>query len=167
MVYHLEEGHCSRITSIEFKGYLQHKGLVLRLLENPLLLNDINEKDIHGYYESARDDATTGGVSLIDVHDDNITWDDEDGERSSGSATSRSSRSSMSISSGSTTSSGSSSSSDESSEDELLRRLRSSPREASPWQIERINHDLHVYGVSGHCYLWSSLSKWVAFCRLT
>lgn len=78
MVYHLEEGHCSRITSIEFKGYLQHKGLVLRLLENPLLLNDINEKDIHGYYESARDDATTGGVSLIDVADDNITWDDEE-----------------------------------------------------------------------------------------
>ena len=79
MIYHIEEGHCSRITAIEFKGYIQHKGLVVRLLQNPELLNDISEKDIQGYWESAYDESTTGGVSLIDLpEDDEIVWDKEE-----------------------------------------------------------------------------------------
>ena len=77
MMYHLEEGHCPRISAIEFKGYLQHKGLILRLLADPTLLLQITEKDVHGYYESVRDESTTGGVSLLDINDDDITWDEE------------------------------------------------------------------------------------------
>lgn len=79
LVYHLEEGHCHKISSVEFKGYLQHKGLILRLLDDPTLLAKVTEKDINGYYESARDDSKTGGVSLLDLPaDEDITWDEDE-----------------------------------------------------------------------------------------
>jgi hypothetical protein len=77
-MYHLEEGHCPHISSVEFKGYLQHKGLVAHLLQDPLLLEEITKKDIFGYLESARDDSKTGGVSLLDIDKDDIMWKDDE-----------------------------------------------------------------------------------------
>jgi hypothetical protein len=77
MMYHLEEGHCSKISAIQFKGYLQHKGLINRLLEDPTILKNITEKDVMGYYEAARDEETTGGVSLLDHDNEDITWDED------------------------------------------------------------------------------------------
>jgi hypothetical protein len=76
-MYHLEEGHCHRISAIEFKGYLQHKGIIKKLLEDPTLLEKMKEKDMHSWYESARDDSTAGGVSLLECNDEDITWDEE------------------------------------------------------------------------------------------
>lgn len=77
MIYHLEDGHCKSISAIEFKGFLQHKGLVAKLIENPTLLCEIASKDIYSYLDSANDASTTGGVSLSN-DDKDIEWDSEE-----------------------------------------------------------------------------------------
>jgi hypothetical protein len=52
--------------------------LVIRLLQDPTVLTELSEKDINSYYESARDEDTAGGVSLLDIKDEDITWDEEE-----------------------------------------------------------------------------------------
>lgn len=47
------------------------------MLQDPTVLTELSEKDINSYYESARDEDTTGGVSLLDIKDEDIIWDDE------------------------------------------------------------------------------------------
>jgi hypothetical protein len=51
---------------------------VSRLLQDPSLLEEIFNKDIFGYLDSARGDSKTGGVSLLDIDDADIIWNEEE-----------------------------------------------------------------------------------------
>ncbi|KIW03607.1 uncharacterized protein PV09_05360 [Verruconis gallopava] len=77
LVYHLEEGHCKKISATEFKGFRQHKTMVNKLLQDPSLLSEILSKDMYSFIDAACDHAKEGGVSLLDIKDDDITWDEE------------------------------------------------------------------------------------------
>ena len=70
----MEEGLCRGITAAEFKGHLQHKILVGRLLQDPMVMETLASKDYSSYLEAAKDDEPEGGV-LLDVSD--VVWDEE------------------------------------------------------------------------------------------
>jgi len=62
---------------MEFKGYCQSKGIVSRLLYDPEQLGGL--ADIRSGIEAAMDNATTGGVSIMDsINENDIIWDEEE-----------------------------------------------------------------------------------------
>jgi hypothetical protein len=70
----MEEGLCRGITAAEFKRHLQHKILVSRLLQDPMVMETLASRDYSSYLEAAKDDEKEGGV-LLDCSD--VIWDDE------------------------------------------------------------------------------------------
>lgn len=72
----MEEGRCSGITAAEFKGHLQHKILVSRLLQDPLVMENLSNGDYKSYLDAATDPDTKGGVPLLDASDE-IIWNED------------------------------------------------------------------------------------------
>jgi hypothetical protein len=54
LVFHPEDGQCQVIKSSEFKSYLQHKGIVNSILRDPILLQEIQNKDYYDYLDASR-----------------------------------------------------------------------------------------------------------------
>ncbi|TID18580.1 hypothetical protein E2P81_ATG06490 [Venturia nashicola] len=73
LIMHLEEGRCCGITATEFKGHLQHKILVARLLQDPQVMENLAAGDYRSYLDAAFDDQPGGGVPLIEG---DIKWED-------------------------------------------------------------------------------------------
>ncbi|KAE9965352.1 hypothetical protein BLS_007688 [Venturia inaequalis] len=74
LIMHIEEGRCCGITAAEFKGHLQHKILVARLLQDPQVMETLASTDYKSYLDAAFDDQPGGGVPLIEGP---IKWDDD------------------------------------------------------------------------------------------
>ncbi|QDS75951.1 hypothetical protein FKW77_003314 [Venturia effusa] len=74
LIFHMEEGHCSKITAAEFKGHLQHKILIARLLQDPQVMGNLSAGDYRSYLDAAFDPHPGGGVPLIEGP---IKWDED------------------------------------------------------------------------------------------
>jgi hypothetical protein len=73
LVYHFEKNQCPSITATRFHGYLQHKGIILKLLEDPTMMEQMALKDYFQYQDAAKDEDKEGGVVLDMLDDDTST----------------------------------------------------------------------------------------------
>ncbi|KAF2424896.1 hypothetical protein EJ08DRAFT_681732 [Tothia fuscella] len=79
LIFHFEKNLCSKISAARFHGYLQHKEIITRLLEDPTAMQAMALKDCTPYIDAARDDDKGGGAALNlmdkgEDDDDEITW---------------------------------------------------------------------------------------------
>lgn len=76
LIHHFEKNLCPKITAVRFQGYLQHKEIIGRLLEDPTAMEQMALKDCAQYLEAAKDDEEGGGAALPDLlgEEDDITW---------------------------------------------------------------------------------------------
>jgi hypothetical protein len=76
LIFHLEHNLCRVVTAAQFKGYLQHKGIIAALLEDPTMMEQMVLKDFNHYRLAAEDNEVGGGVDLPSLLNEDNQSDD-------------------------------------------------------------------------------------------